>query len=81
MSKRTIPARTINVCDCCGVTDEDGIRRFVMECRVQVFKHALDYQGSPVANGGWIWDLCDTCATRITNDMLMSQKRLQEPKP
>ena len=68
--RRKIPEQIILVCDVCGKQDgERNLRHFAKSAHVRFDQSALDYQGSPVANGGWEWDLCDECASRIGTAM------------
>lgn len=67
MSTQTIPAKTLIHCDICKKDCTKHGRqqsgRLIIEC------DALDWQGAPVANGGYQRDLCDDCLSEL-NDAL-----------
>lgn len=59
MSTKTIPAQTIQTCDCCGRTmDRKNSRQ---EGALTLKAHALDMQGFPCADATRNLDLCDSC--------------------
>lgn len=65
MSTKNIPASVIVTCDVCGIecnmTNRAQSGRLIVECA------ALDFQGAPVANGGFSRDLCDACLICLTD--------------
>lgn len=66
MSRRTIPAREEVICDRCKqVCEPNGPARRIMEGSLRLNQHALDFQGSPVADGSRHWDLCDNCLLEV----------------
>lgn len=67
MSTRTIPSRIELTCDRCKQVVEDSNHR--IEAKLIFSGNALDFQGMPVANGGWELDLCDDCWCKIESDV------------
>lgn len=62
-----IPAKKIVTCDICKrVCDNklDGVLRRQSGI-LMVKRDALDWYGSPVANGDFTFDLCDSCLDEI----------------
>ena len=64
MAIKTIPARTIKTCDCCGV--EIKATNGCKEAKLTLKQHALDMQGSACADATCILDLCDGCAWTVS---------------
>lgn len=76
--KKTIPEKTITVCDMCGRDDSTGTPRFRKNASVEVKRHALDMLGDPAANGSYSLDLCDECEGVLTatiNDLIVVRKK------
>lgn len=67
--RRKIPEQTILICDACGKQKGERGQGFAKDARVRFEQHALDFHGCPAASGGWEWDLCDDCASRIGTAM------------
>lgn len=61
--KKTIPSKLVMVCDICK--KDDSTTRFRAAGELHIKQHALDYQGSPCANGDMKIDICDTCLPKI----------------
>lgn len=63
MATKTIPSRIETTCDRCAVlcTKDLGTGRRVMSGVVDLFRHGLDYSGSPCGPGGFKIELCDKC--------------------
>lgn len=57
---KTIPAQTIVTCDICL---EAGNRK--QEGKLIIKQHAIDYMGTPCANGDVEFDLCDECLNGV----------------
>ena len=74
MSMKSIPASAIVTCDICGVecnrTNRAQSGRLIVEC------DALDFQGAPVANGGFSRDLCDACLIGLTDALRVKAEAL-----
>jgi hypothetical protein len=63
MTTTTVPARTVTTCDGCGIecTNKNRSRSGTMTLRAD----QLDHQGTPIANGGGIYDFCDHCVSLV----------------
>ena len=68
MGKRDIPARTVFKCDACGNEAElaSGLRPHGWS-KLVLYRDALDFQGTPVADGTIRRDLCDDCTIQTVN--------------
>lgn len=85
MSVETIPAKTVIHCDICKENCTEHGRqqrgRLIIECA------ALDWQGQPVANGGYQRDLCDSClgelndALRVKAEEISKRAAIRGAKP
>lgn len=64
MTTKTIPAQTIKVCDCCGVTM--GRNNSRQDGGLTIKADALDMYGHAVADASRKLDLCDSCLHLIT---------------
>ena len=74
MSTKTTPATTTVNCDICGIECNHSNRaqsgRLIVECDL------LDFQGAPVANGGFQRDLCDRCLVGLTDALRIKAEAL-----
>lgn len=80
MATKTIPAKTIVICDACGKECQTGERRH--NARLTLKQDALDYQGSPCADATSHFDLCDGCLPPVREAVneAMDTLRGKEPK-
>lgn len=63
MVKTVIPEKVIITCDFCG--DEITPQTHKKEAKLTLNRNALDYQGSPVADGSVSFDMCDKCEGNV----------------
>lgn len=74
MSTKTIPAKTIKTCDCCGSVMDS--RNSVKDGGLVLKAHALDMHGAPCADATRQLDLCDSCLYDVTKavDAVIAQR-------
>ena len=72
-----VPASVIVSCDSCGRLCSDCNRR--QSGGLILKQDALDYQGSPCANGSRTFDLCDDCLEkmRVAVNAVMTAARVE----
>ncbi|MGN8062755.1 hypothetical protein ACTJK4_13945 [Ralstonia sp. 22111] len=63
MTTKTIPARTITTCDCCGVEMTGKNSR--LDGGIKIKENGLDFQGMAVADASRSFDLCDDCLPKV----------------
>lgn len=74
--RTTIPARLVKTCDICK--KDDSTTRFRADGELHIKQHALDYQGSPCANGDMKIDICDTCLPKIITAINARAQNIRE---
>ena len=62
MTKRTVPEKTIVICDVCGKESPKRAKK----AQLILKRHALDHHGCAVADGTVKFDLCDECEDLIS---------------
>lgn len=66
MSTKRIPEKVEVYCDVCNSLCGPGGKRRTMGGHIRIKRDALDYQGSPVADGSVDFDACDSCLETVS---------------
>ncbi len=76
--KKEIPAVVEIYCDCCGFQCTTNITPRRENGRIYIYRDLLDQLGTPCANGGDNWDLCDHCLKLMIEAMSRVKACIQE---